>query len=481
MNSQAHSFIGRSAELKTLSEFTQKKTASLLVIKGRRRIGKSRLAEEFALRNKLKLLLLEGLAPESGVTAQHQKNEFARQMGFSSLITNDWADLFKMLSKEVQNSRVVLMLDEISWMATGDPTFLPKLKNAWDMYLKKNNELIVILCGSASSWIEENILGSTGFVGRISYTLTLRELSLEECVCFWRNGTKNISASEVLKVLSVTGGVPKYLEEINPHLSAEENIRRLCFREGGPLVNEFDNIFSSSFLRKSSMYEKIMRLLVSGAKEGSEIAKTIATKSPGRVPEYLAELEVAGFIRRDYTWKLTTGQDAKLSRYRLSDNYMRFYLKYIDKHRAKIDRGSFDGKSLFSLPAWDSIMALQFENLVLNNRKIILKLLGINFDDIVSENPYFQHSTTKHRGCQIDYMVQTRNRSLYVCEIKFSKNLVGPKIIDEVQRKIDALKGIKGISYRPVLIHVGGVSKEVETSDYFVKIIDFCRFIEKNM
>jgi len=436
MGKPTHIFVGRELELEILGEFLQKKTSSLLVIKGRRRIGKSRLAEEFALRNKLKLLLLEGLAPEPRVTAQDQKNAFAKQMGFSGLLTNDWADLFKLLGNEVRHGKMILMLDEISWMATGDPTFLPKLKNAWDLYFKKNNDLIVILCGSASSWIEENLLGSTGFVGRISYTLTLKELRLEECVCFWREIGKNISASEILKVLSVTGGVPKYLEEINPRLSAEANIKRLCFREGGLLVNEFDNIFASSFLRKSSMYEKIMRLLAPGAKESSEITKILAVKAPGRVPEYLAELEVAGFIRRDYTWQLTTGQDAKFSKYRLSDNYMRFYLKYIDKYKAKINRGGFEAKSLSSLPAWDSIMALQFENLVLNNRKIILEFLGIKFEDVVSENPYFQHSTAKQRGCQIDYMVQTRNRSLYVCEIKFSKNKIGLKIINEVQNGI---------------------------------------------
>ena len=267
MKKQRHNFIGRELELETLGEFLQKKTASLLVLKGRRRIGKSRLIEEFALRNNLKLQLLEGLAPEPKIKAQHQRNAFAKQMDFNGLITNDWADLFKLLGNQVQFGKMILMLDEISWMASGDPTFLPKLKNAWDMYFKKNNELIIILCGSASSWIEKNLLGSTGFVGRISYTLTLKDLSLEECVSFWRNSFNNISAGEILKVLSITGGVPKYLEEINIHLSAEDNIKRLCFREGGLLVNEFDNIFASSFLRKSNMYEKIMRLLSSTPKE----------------------------------------------------------------------------------------------------------------------------------------------------------------------------------------------------------------------
>ena len=115
-------------------------------------------------------------------------------------------------------------------MGSKDPHFLGKIKDAWDLYFKKNDHLTFIICGSASAWIEKNILSSAGFVGRISLTLTLRELTLIECNQFWPRG---VSAYEKFKILSVTGGVPKYLEEINTKQSAEENIKRLCFTEGG--------------------------------------------------------------------------------------------------------------------------------------------------------------------------------------------------------------------------------------------------------
>ena len=180
-----------------------------------------------------------------------------------------------------------------------------------------------------------------------------------------------------------------------------------------------------------------------------------------------------GFVRRDHTWSLKTGLDAKLSQYRLSDNYMRFYLKYIDKYKSKVNRGVFVTQSLSTLPGWSTIIGLQFENLVLNNRALILKKLGIRLSDIICENPYFQHKTTKQKGCQIDYLVQTKSGSLYVCEIKFTKNTIGTSIIQEVQEKIDRIKSSKGMSYRPILIHAGQVAAHVVESDYFVKIIDF--------
>ena len=467
-------FVGREQELNTLKRFTKKKTSSLLVIKGRRRIGKSRLVEEFALRNKIKLLSFEGLFPETGIGTQQQKNEFAKQMGFSGLVTNDWTDLFRALADRVQKGMVMVLFDEVSWMASGDHTFLPKLKNAWDLYFKKNNQLLLIVCGSASSWIEKNMLSSTGFVGRISFILTLEELHLNECSDFWG---RNISPTEILKILSVTGGVPKYLEEINPHLTAEENIKKLCFTKGGILFEEFENIFGSSFLRKSDMYEKAIRLLANGPKEIIEICRSLNTKHTGRLSEYLNELELSGFVKRDYTWKLETGLDTKMSKYRLSDNYLRFYLKYIDKYKTKIKRGSFNIKSLLSLPGWDTIIALQFENLVLNSRELVFKKLNIRPEDIISENPYFQHRTTRQEGCQIDYMIQTKHRSLYICEIKFSKNTIGRNVITETQKKIDALKKFKEFSFRPVLIHAGKVHKDVEESDYFVEIIDICSML----
>ena len=475
-------FIGRQKELKVLQRFLKKKTASLLVIKGRRRIGKSRLIEEFA--KTYKFYNFSGIAPTKETTAQSQRNEFTRQFGelfnIPGLIINDWGNLFTLLAKQLENdrNRIILLFDEISWMGSKEHDFLGKLKNAWDTYFKKDPKLIFILCGSASSWIEKNILSSTGFVGRVSFVLTLGELSLRDCKKFWGKKEKNISCMEKLKILSVTGGIPRYLEEIDPILRAEDNIKNLCFTKGALLAEEFDKLFSSLFLHDSEIYKKIINILSIGNKGYKEICEELKMKPTGKVSDYLKELELAGFIKRDYTWHLVSGLDSKLSKYRLSDNYLRFYTRYIDKYKTKIKRDSFILKSLTVLPGWDVIMALQFENLVLNNREHIYKTLGIEGEDIVSENPFFQHRTLKQAGCQIDYMIQTRSNSLYICEIKFSKNVITPKVIDEVQRKINRLKHPKGYSYRPVLIHVNGVTKETIDRDYFFNIIDFSALLE---
>jgi AAA+ ATPase superfamily predicted ATPase len=471
-------FIGREVELQRLLELTKKNTASFIIVKGRRRIGKSRLIQEFSKYFNY-YYSFTGLPPARGTTATHQLDEFSRQISSQFKISkaryDDWSDALWAVGERLQSGKALLFFDEISWMGFKDPTFLGKIKNLWDLQLKKNDKLVFIVCGSASAWIEKNILSSTSFVGRISFTLTLEELPLPDCTKFW---PKNISAYEKFKILSITGGIPKYLEEINPKQSAEDNIKRLCFVKGGFLVEEFNQIFSDLFMRKTKFYKQITKILSTGPKEQNEIHKALDLKRHGRISEYLWELEEAGFIARDHTWHVKTGEDSELSRYRLKDNYLRFYLKYIEKNLGKINRNTFALKTLTSLPEWYTIMGLQFENLVLNNRKDIHKILGVKPEEIISENPFFQRRTNRQPGCQIDYMIQTKYNTLYICEIKFSKNEINNSIIKEIQSKIDAIKYPKGFSCRPVLIHVNGISSDVAESDYFSDIIDMGELLQ---
>ena len=474
----AKKFIGRETELATLQRFKQEHTPAFIVVQGRRRVGKSRLLHEFA-KSFTHCLKFVGLAPEEGVSQQHQKNEFMKQLSQQCQVPfaehHDWSDLFWHLGQQLPKGPTLIMFDEVSWMAAGDATFSPKVKNLWDECLKNHKGIIFVLCGSASSWIEKHILNSTGFVGRVSYTLVLEPLTLPECNAFW---PKRISAYEKLKLLSVTGGIPKYLEEVQPKISAEDNIQQLCFTKGGFLVKEFERIFAHLFNRNSPAYKKILMTLAQGAKSFQDIAKSAKLHDGGRLSEYLEELRLSGFISCDYTWNVKTGRDGRLLKYRLKDNYTRFYLKYIEPVSTQIDRGSFTHKTLASLPQWHSIMGLQFENLVLANRRLIQHALHLHPIDIITDNPFFQNATQRQAGCQIDYLIQTRSGSLYACEIKFSQHAVGYGIIAEMEQKLSRVSYPKGLSIRPVLIYVNGVDNMVKEADYFAALIDFSEYLK---
>ena len=467
-------FIGREAEMDRLKGLLKKKSASLIVVRGRRRIGKSRLLAEFG--KEMKSLFFTGTPPGRKTTAQLQRDEFAYQLaraGIPGIRPDDWGNMFWQLSKHTERGRVLIVFDEISWMGSKDSEFLGKLKNCWDMYFSKNSQLILILCGSISSWIEENILSNTGFVGRITIDLVLEELPLNVCNAFWHPKEKRVSSYEKFKLLSITGGVPLYLEQIRPDFPAEQNIRDLCFTKGGLLVREFEEIFSDIFSRSNAAHKEIISCLAEGPKELVQICKELGKNQGGRYSKHLDDLVKAGFIQRDFSWHLKSGKESKLSRYRLSDNYLRFYLKYIAPNHAKINRGGFSNLTLTNFPGWDGVMGLQFKNLVSHNRKILWKMMGIAPEEIVMDGPFFQNAAARQPGCQIDYMVQTRFNTQYICEVKFSKNTIDRQVIEEMKEKTKRLKIPKHFSIRPVLIHVNGLESSVLDEEYFDKVIDF--------
>ncbi|MDF1794930.1 MAG: ATP-binding protein [Coxiellaceae bacterium] len=226
------------------------------MVYGRRRIGKSRLIAEFA--KKYRFLSFAGLFPDDKATNQDQLNEFRNrfidQVGKDPGYLSDWTNAFQKLVKETESGHVIILLDEITWMGKEDPNFLGKLKNSWDMEFKKNDKLVLLLCGSVSWWIEKKLIANRGFYGRISLKLRLKELPLKDCNQFWDSHGGKTSDYENFKILSATGGIPKYLEEIRPSHSAEENIRRLCFSRNGLLYSDFDYIFLSLLERKSPYY-----------------------------------------------------------------------------------------------------------------------------------------------------------------------------------------------------------------------------------
>lgn len=306
-------FIGRQKELNRLRELFQRKIASLVVVKGRRRIGKSRLIEEAG--KHIRMITLAGLAPTEQMTTKDQKQSFARQMALQLSIpeprADNWEELFWHLADRTQNGRILILLDEISWMANGDPLFLSFLKNAWDIYFKKNAQLILVLCGSVSSWIDKNILSSTGFVGRITLKMHIKELKLNECNAFWQK--KMISSFEKFKILSITGGIPSYLEKISIHMNAEENIRRLCFIQSGVLTNEFHQIFTDVFGPRSEFYKKILMFLIENPFWSlNDIYKALKIDKQGVISSYLNDLEQAGFISRDYSFNFKTKKNIQI-------------------------------------------------------------------------------------------------------------------------------------------------------------------------
>ncbi len=471
-------FIGRKYELNKLNVIYSGTEAALVVIRGRRRIGKSRLIEEFAKGKKF--IKFSGLTPQAGMTAKDQRENFVDQfqLQFKSprLTTDNWNPLFQALAEKIKNQACILLFDEISWMAHDDYTFLAKLKNFWDDYCSHNPRLLFVLCSSISLWVDENIINGKAFYGRVHAQLTLEQLSLSESRELMQcRGIKG-SSMEILAVLSITGGVPWYLELFSKEQSIMSNIKRLCFEKDGPLVEEFERIFEDLFSRRANIYREIVLALASKKMRQEDLAAALDYSHSSRFSAYLHDLEKAGFIKNDIHWSFKTGKIKKQKLWRLSDNYLRFYFKYIEPKKILIQKGLCH-ENFSIMESFSSIMGLQFENLVLNNRQLILTALGLDSSQIEIDNPYFQIATKSRKGCQIDYLIQTKTQVLFVCEIKFSKRAIQTDVIEEMREKIKKLEKPKNFSCLPVLIHVNGVADALEESAYFYKLINFSLFL----
>ncbi|HPI40663.1 MAG TPA: ATP-binding protein [Pseudobdellovibrionaceae bacterium] len=464
--------LARESELKQLQDLWSKNTASLVALTGRRRIGKSTLVENFG-KSAAKFIRFQGLAPGKKITEKVQLENFAEELQISCggplLNLRNWNEAFMALDKVLTEKKTVLLLDEISWLAKDSPAFVGKLKNAWDGYFKKHDKLIVILCGSVSSWIEENILQKTDFVGRISLHMHIKEIPLNQVSPFWKK--HEVSSFEKLKFLVISGGVPRYLEELVPRQSSESNLQRLAFTAGGFFVDEFEKIFNDTFEKRAPIYKKILRKLILRPLSFVEICKALKVDKNGAISKYIEDLVLSDFLSRDYVYT-PDGKKTKFSRFRISDNYIRFYLKYLEPNLEKINSGLMQNISIESLPQWNQICGFQFETLILKNKATLIKILNVPEQEITSFSPYFQKRTSRiSEACQIDLLMTTRFGNLYVCEIKMKKQ-IGVEVIEEVQTKIKALVRPSHTSIRPVLIYAGELSDEVLQADYFAHIIN---------
>lgn len=467
-------FIGRTQELALLKCFTQQPKAHLVVIRGRRRIGKSRLVEE--VNGKHRLLSFSGIAPTEGVDAQAQRQTFAsqlsRQFNLPEMVFRDWDQAFEFLHRSVSQEPTVILLDEISWMGSKDPTFLPKLKNAWDFFFSKNKHLLLVLCGSVSTWIEKNIVQSTAFLGRINKIITLEPLSLMECMSFLKEVGFRTSSHEVLKILSVTGGIPWYLEQLDGNLSADENIKQMCFMKDSILAHEFDRIFEDVFSKRGHIYKNIMEILIKTPMDQAALRKALDYSHSGSISQYLNDLILCGFVSKHQGWSLRTLRPSKQAIYKLKDQFIRFHFRFLKSQMLKISQNLFESVPLSQIPGWDSLIGLQVESLIATNAKRIYQDLKIPLEDIMASGFFYQKPTTTRKGCQIDSLIQLRTGVLFAVEIKFSRNILGVEIVEDMKMKLAQLDKPKNVVVNPVLIHLNGVSDGIVDSNFFYRIIN---------
>ncbi len=414
--------FARERELQALQRLYQSKRPEFLAVYGRRRVGKTFLIREF-FKPKGLYFALTGI---KGASLKKQlKNfaeEFARVFGGKAIPPADWAEAFSRLRKAVQASkqpgRITLFFDELPWLATRRSEFLQDLDHFWNRYMSEDSRMILVVCGSAASWmIRKVIRNKGGLYGRLTGTMRLLPFNLRETEEYLRLHGVTLNRKGVIDLYMAIGGIPKYLSYVQEGRSAVQIVGQLCF--DGPLANEFNELYASLF-DNHTRHVAIIKALAEcpGGLTQQDIVKVTGLSAGGGMNSILDELEQSGFILtvRDF------GKQKKENRYRLIDEYSLFYLKWSLKAQEN-NLNLYDDNfwiSVFNSPLGQAWAGYAFEMLCFKHLANIKTALGIaGVLTSASSWVYKPKKGSAQRGAQVDLLIDRQDNCINLCEIKY--------------------------------------------------------------
>ncbi len=408
-------YIGRKNEAARLDNIMQSSEPEFVVIFGRRRIGKTYLINQY-YNNKF-AFKHTGLALKDKTEQLHNFGESLRMYG-SPLCPDpkDWMEAFALLRTLLDNAKTskgkkVVFIDELPYMATPKSNIVTALEHFWNDYGNTQDNLVLIICGSATSWITKNIIKNKGGLhNRITQKIYLKQFTLAECKEYFKSKDIILSNKDILECYMVMGGVPYYLSMMERGLSLAQNIDNMFFKRHGKLYGEFDALYLSLF-DESANYVKVIEALSKKNKGLSrkEIIEVTGLSDGGSLTKILDDLDNCDFIRKYYGFN----NKERNSIYQLTDFYTLFYFKFIKKY------GTTD-KEFWTLQLGTTIhnawVGYAFEQLCLQHVNCIEKALGISG---VQTRVSCWQSQKSEKGAQIDLVISRADNVINICEMKF--------------------------------------------------------------
>lgn len=433
------SIIGRVEEQNKLKTILMSERPEFVVLYGRRRIGKTFLIKEY-FQNKFSFYTT-GVLSKNNRTELLAFNKSLLDYGSNEKAApNNWFEAFDRLEKMITNNTIkldprynkrILFIDELPWFDTGKSEFKAAFELFWNSFASTQNDLVLIVCGSATSWILNNLLnGEGGFHNRITAKIPLHPFSIKEAEQLINEQNKNdLSRHDIINAYMVFGGVPYYLNLIDSNFSLIQNIDNICFKEGGELSNEFKNLFSSLFKRHEN-HSKIINVL-SKTKKGmsrTELIKETKLPSGSSFTKVLLELEECGFIRKYRDYKKYT----KDGLYQLIDPFTLFSINYLKNRKFDLWSNFIGSTTYYS---W---CGYAFEILCINHINSIKHALMIEGIDSLN----YSYFNNKDEGAQIDLLIDRKDNVINLCEIKYSlqEYSINKEYAEKLINKIDTFK-----------------------------------------
>lgn len=469
-------FIGRTVELEKLRKIASSKEASIIIMYGRRRIGKTELLEQaFRERNVLKFEGIEGLTQQAQfINVMKQLAVYVQDPLIAKVVIDSWQDFFQILAKYTEKGTWTIYLEELQWLANYGSTLIAELKYVWDNYFRHNKNLILILCGSAPSFMLDHVVHSKALYNRSQYEFNLKEFNIVETKAF----LKNRSNREIFDAYLTVGGVPEYLKWASKESSVFLSLAKNSFTSGGFFSREYERIFTSS-MSENKYYKTIVEILSTRKfATRKELAELLGITSGGSLSNVLLDLEKSGIISNYCPFNLSEG--TTLTRYVIDDNYLQYYFKFIKPLQKNIETGAYEHnpKSALKIDSYTKWLGFTFERFCRKFHFIIAKILyfsGVHYQS----GAFFNRTTEKENpGYQIDLIFDRADNVYTICEIKYLQNKVGTNVIAEFEKKLSLFPNKGNKTIHKVLICSEGADNALIERSYFDDIITCSQLLE---
>lgn len=413
--------IGRIKERKELNKLYDKNNAELVAIYGRRRVGKTYLIDEtftgrFTFRH-------AGIAPTKDKPTGQLKNQL--EHFYSSLLMHgmqecakpkSWLEAFFLLEKHLQKiddgSRQLIFIDELPWLDTPRSGFIQAFEGFWNTWACHRKNLMVIVCGSANSWILDNLINAHGgLYNRVTREIKLSPFTLNECEEYYKENNVKLSRYDIVQSYMIFGGIPFYMSSMNGELSLAQNIDNIFFARNAQFRNEYDRLFTSIFDNPERI-KAIVNLL--GKRNAGftrkEIVSYLKLSDGVTITKSLNALIASDFVVKYVPF----GFSKREVHYKLVDPFCLFYQQFMTDKTSSNERFWQQNITSQALSTW---RGYAFENVCFNHIEQLKKALGIS--GVITEASAWSKRGDDEKGTQIDLLIIRNDNVINMCEIKF--------------------------------------------------------------
>lgn len=423
--------IGRTTEYKQLTSYFSSEKSEFIAVYGRRRVGKTFLIRKAA--NDDFAFFMTG-AHEIPKDEQLINFGIATKKYFSTEkleIPKNWTLAFYSLSQHLEalpEGNKIIFIDELPWLSTPKSGFVPALENFWNSWASMRNDIKLVVCGSATSWMIDNLIHNRGGLhNRITHHIILEPFTLRECEEYFSTYGFSYSRKQIAECYMVMGGIPFYLSLMDKSKSIAQNVDMLFFDSKARLKDEFNDLYNALF-KKATSHIKVVTALATKGKglTRQEIVKTTNITDNGALSTVLEELEKCGFIRTYEPFgnsrKNTDKREKSNTLFQLIDFYTLFYFDFIAQNHYHDEHF---WTSSYNTPLHNCWSGIAFERLCLSHLQQIKKILGINGIQTIACT---WRSNAKKQNDQIDLLIDRKDGTINICEMKYSQ---GPFEIDQ--------------------------------------------------